>query len=411
MSKSILYYIFILSFYLSMIFAEIGYVRQTEMSFCMSECSQFYLESENGEFVSNISFGDLSPDLYLNRFVEISGNQIFCIECDAIEITEIILSDECQYPVDCFSDPCLSASDCDLNTPVECISNYCGGCYADFYDLSGNLVNCSLPELPQQCDDLSDVFFGICDMFLGYAVVDGICQGVSGCDWIVNQIDYSDIFFNSIQECEQNCYDEPYLCEDIQYDYDQLFFGEFNQCEFNNECESIWGDCGVGLGNCHYSVNPFYFNSSLVDDLVGLWLYNDCMEWVCDCTPLPNSICNDGLCELAYCYDDNPAGCFFSGCPEGYQCIENPSECIPSQCFCDEFYGEWFCTEDCGGGTCSLILQGDINNDGILNVSDIIIIVNMILGISLIDMMADINGDESIDIFDVVMIVNIILNR
>ena len=135
------------------------------------------------------------------------------------------------------------------------------------------------------------------------------------------------------------------------------------------------------------------------------------MQWICDCTSLPNSVCNNGTCELAYCYSDNPAGCFVSGCPEGYQCIQNENECIPSQCFCDDFYGEWFCTEDCGGGTCSLILQGDINNDGILNVSDVIIIVNIILGIFSSDMIADLNGDNSIDIIDVVMIVNIILNR
>ena len=71
------------------------------------------------------------------------------------------------------------------------------------------------------------------------------------------------------------------------------FYGESSQCQFNNECQAVWGDCSVGLGGCHYSINPLYFNPELVNNFVDLWLSNDCMECVCDCASLPNSVCNN----------------------------------------------------------------------------------------------------------------------
>ena len=77
--------------------------------------------------ISNISFGEIDPELYINRFVEIEGNEIFCVECSATEISQINISSECDYPFNCFVDPCEVAPDCELNTPVDCNANYCGG--------------------------------------------------------------------------------------------------------------------------------------------------------------------------------------------------------------------------------------------------------------------------------------------
>ena len=166
------------------------------------------------------------------------------------------------------------------------------------------------------------------------------------------------------------------------------------------------------MGGCHYAVNneayPFYQINALVND----WDIYDCAGGVCDCMGLPNTVCNNGSCELAYCYDENPVGCFSSGCPDGYECLDN-IDCTPSSCFCDDsaWYGNWYCTEDCGGGTCVEIFGGDVNNDGLLNVGDIVIIVNMILGNADTNYLADVNNDGAVDIVDVVMIVNEILNN
>ena len=55
-------------------------------------------------------------------------------------------------------------------------------------------------------------------------------------------------------------------------------------------------------------------------------------------------------------------------------------------------------------------LLGDLNDDNILNVLDVIILVNMDLGNTEIDLNGDMNGDNGINILDVVLLVNLILS-
>tara|TARA_Y100001968_G_scaffold332537_1_gene391056 strand:- start:1081 stop:2085 length:1005 start_codon:yes stop_codon:yes gene_type:complete len=53
--------------------------------------------------------------------------------------------------------------------------------------------------------------------------------------------------------------------------------------------------------------------------------------------------------------------------------------------------------------------DGDLNSDGIINILDVIIVVNLILNMEYNDL-ADLNYDNSIDVLDIVLIVNMILN-
>ena len=387
-----------------------GYFRVVEASFCMDECSNYMLEDENGEMISFlVDFNEIDVVPYVDRYVEIQTDEIYqCFMCSAQVINSVNLSNDCELPVFCFADPCEVAEPCEINTPVECVSSYCGGCWADFYDLDGNLVDC-YAETVEPCDDLEGIFCGVCDMYMGVAVVNGQCEGVSGCGWIVDGIDYSDALFDSTAECENSCINEPYLCEDIQYDYDQLHSGLYGQCEVGTDCISVWGHCDVGLGGCHYSVNSENYLEEEIDNLVDLWNDNDCMEWVCDCASLPPSICNNGTCELAYCYGPNPSGCFATGCLENYGCVdyEETGDCVPSWCSCDEFYGDWFCTEDCNGGSCYQL--GDVNYDDNLDIVDIVSIVNMIIGLSEPNILSDLNSDQLTNIIDVVLLIDFIL--
>ncbi len=336
-----------------------GYLRIVEASICMDfACSEYLLEDENGGsvFVSNANNLDLS--YYLDRFVEITSfDDMQCMMCSAIIIDSISISDNCNYPFNCIVDPCEVAEECALNTPVDCVSNYCGGCYADFYDLNDSLVDCYVSD---SCTDLYEVDFGLCDMFMGFAYVNGQCQGVSGCGWEVDGIDYSSDFFNTISECELTCEDDDILsCSEIEIQYNQLHSGDYTTCVSDSDCNAIWGDCGVGLGGCHYSVNNLY-NEESSDLLVEQWIDNNCESGVCDCFDLPNAICNQGTCDLTYCEEPNPAGCWSTGCNEGYDCVDFGNTnydgfCVPSTCFCDENYfgtSSWICTEDCNGGTC-----------------------------------------------------------
>ena len=61
-----------------------------------------------------------------------------------------------------------------------------------------------------------------------------------------------------------------------------------------------------------------------------------------------------------------------------------------------------------GGGGNELI--GDINNDDVVNVLDVVLLVNMILTPGTETDSADLNNDGDVNVLDVVLLVNIILN-
>ena len=54
---------------------------------------------------------------------------------------------------------------------------------------------------------------------------------------------------------------------------------------------------------------------------------------------------------------------------------------------------------------------GDINQDGILNVLDVILMINIILFDNNYDELADLNGDDIINILDIIVLVSMILDR
>ena len=184
------------------LFAITGYVRYTEASFCMDSCSIYYLEDEYGEFLSWITHLDDFEMLndYNDRFVDIEGDTVQCIECEAINVTSIAISDECQMPVYCFVDPCL-VSECSSYPDAECVANYCGNCWADYY-LYGELINC---DSSIDCIDLTGIDFGLCDMVLGIGCGNDSCVYVSGCDFVADSVDYTDAFFNSMDDCIETC--------------------------------------------------------------------------------------------------------------------------------------------------------------------------------------------------------------
>ena len=185
------------------LFPITGYVRLTDTSFCMDSCSIYFLENENGEFLSNVTLLDSIEVLndYINRFVDIEGDTVQCVECEAINITSIAISDDCQIPVNCFVNPC-SVSECTSYPDAECVANYCGGCWADYY-LDGNQINC---DLSMDCVDLTGIDFGLCTMALGIGWVNDNCETVSGCDWVADSVDYTAAFFNSMDDCIEACF-------------------------------------------------------------------------------------------------------------------------------------------------------------------------------------------------------------
>ena len=112
-------------------------------------------------------------------------------------------------PVQCFVDPCMGV---DCADGYDCIADYCGGCYGD----------CILSE--EDCVDFTDIDFGMCDMFLGYGWTENGCQGISGCGWDNNGIDYSNFFFNSFEECDSACSDIPEDSDDGDIEIEGMYF-------------------------------------------------------------------------------------------------------------------------------------------------------------------------------------------
>ena len=56
-------------------------------------------------------------------------------------------------------------------------------------------------------------------------------------------------------------------------------------------------------------------------------------------------------------------------------------------------------------------LQGDSNGDGVINVLDIVIMVNIVLGNEPYNPIADMNGDNIVNVLDIVILVGIILGE
>ena len=177
---------------------NIGYLRQTEASFCMDDCGMYHLESEDGEFLYNVANQNNIPNFeyFLDRFVEIEGDTIQCIECSAVNVNSIFLSNECEQPVSCFVEPC-TVSNCTSSDNAECFDNYCGGCHADYY-YEDELFVC---ESPGSMNDLSSVDFGECEMMLGFGWVNNHCSQVTGCGFIIDDVNYSDYLYSSLFDC------------------------------------------------------------------------------------------------------------------------------------------------------------------------------------------------------------------
>ena len=150
---------------------------------------------------------------------------------------------------------------------------------------------------------------------------------------------------------------------------------------------SYYDDCGV----CDmYSDND---NNSCVQDCLGEW--SGTAEY--DCTETCNGSAvtdvNGTCCELWFqdcagvCYGPTVEDC--SG--------ECGGSLVVDEC------------DVCGGDGTSCIMLGDINLDGVLNVLDVVLLVNMIVGSVEENSAGDINDDGLYNVLDVVQLVNIIV--
>ena len=202
-----------------------------------------------------------------------------------------------------------------------------------------------------------------------------------------------------------------------------------------NECSCAWAANDSSYPNCYdlfYDPQTKIIKYNLSEG--GEYIYrNFSNDYTChiyeeetgplECTEIDhelqcsqNSECN-WVEDIAwgYCGNLNPTW------NNGGQFCNDPSvstdQCYTYTCY-GGYYGEW---NTCCGGDPYIIdnnsyceevsyIPGDANGDGSLNVSDIVLIVDLILN-SEYDEYSDLNQDGILNVIDVVELVSIILNN
>jgi len=158
-------------------------------------------------------------------------------------------------------------------------------------------------------------------------------------------------------------------------------------------------NCDDPIGTC-LDCDPDLLCGDALTCVDGLLYPTTCGPDNCD---EPIDICSDDVCEDGEFDNSNPC---------------NPKECIDGQWVeividCAEWFGV-----PCEGGVyvappegvcCSTCVQfGDMNQDEVLNVIDIVQMVNVILS-SEYNAVADVNSDGFVNVVDIVVVVNLLL--
>ena len=208
-------------------------------------------------------------------------------------------------------------------------------------------------------------------------------------------------------------------------DYTQI------QCDNNVNCD--WVE-DIELENCNFawSESNCQAHDGCEWECEMVWdssLWEDVL--VCDC--YGQYQVDVGYCEeveMPECSEMSQSECSSNGSCDWVEDIEigncsditNGSECYQTnQCswYNAGNYGYWY--DNCYGGTYEIdnsyceessapeYQLGDVNQDSIINIQDVIIIVNLVLNNNY-NYLADMNDDHRIDILDIIELVNRILN-
>ena len=184
-----------------------------------------------------------------------------------------------------------------------------------------------------------------------------------------------------------------------------------------DECEEVWSDPYWGIQCCDSAWDQWGFDCEYMENEYG-W---DCTG--CNCPYDNNPDCGDGFCTGDENINICPSDCTANGCNTDNQV----DDCADGDCCPESWIGDGYadcedpnnfgCDLSCydyDGGDCPEPNTGDINEDEVIDIFDVIIIVDIIL--SNIEpteyelWASDLNGDGINDIFDIINIVGIILN-
>jgi len=162
------------------------------------------------------------------------------------------------------------------------------------------------------------------------------------------------------------------------------------------DCDEIYSDCYFGRdiepGDLHQFTNPLEYPGRQIDRYSGLHIYQEALEGAVYSIP-----------EAGYhiwTYPDWGGefdfGNVYASCGNGI--IDAGEECDDGNTVNYDS-----CSSNCE-------LEGDVVEDGQLNVSDIVLVVGMIVGQDPVDMAADVDGDGNVNVTDIVLLVCWITN-
>jgi len=134
---------------------------------------------------------------------------------------------------------------CDNNT-------YSNECYAFYAGVTSWTPGECGSIVIEPCTDLGDVDFGPCEMVLGVGVLNGTCQSISGCGPMVGNVDYSPALYDNMEACQACLAIEAEPCTDlngVDFGDCDLFMG---MGVINGTCQGISG-CGPVVDGIDYT--------------------------------------------------------------------------------------------------------------------------------------------------------------
>jgi hypothetical protein len=298
------------------------------------------------------------------------------------------------------------------------------------------------------CEWVANIDSGFCSDFDYNSV---LCNSINQCDWSSYQINcgtgtgYSDCVsqlgcsyswltytcsgLTTVTDCGGGYYEiDNGFCQELQ----NMECSEMNEPQCSNDDSCEWVE-SIDTENCHDIL-----------DCTGGCTWQDC-EAIEGCWwhfgtayydpsgcygehEVDNSYCQE--IEILECSEMNETECISSGsCDwiEDYEWSSCSNYGSAVECSwannnggnCDWSWNSTQWQDTCSGGSFQLDNSyceenpyelGDINQDNLINVMDIISVVNLILNDSY-EEIADLNQDQSINVIDILLIVDIILNN
>ena len=312
-------------------------------------------------------------------------------ECSEMEEIECDTNGNCDWIEDIDYGSCssLSGDECNANDNCnwECIQygwwyNWCYtyGCTGGNYQIDNSYCEESTDNEPTDCSDLEE---NICNHPLyGYGCewVNGECQEINdGCS---EQYEF---------ECNDgSCIPIERLCNNIidcedgsdEIDCENCSELEEVECASDNNCE--WVE-DIEIGQC----SQFDNSENSCTNYPGECYWDEDITY--DSCDYPNS----GSCN-------NAEGCYWD-CYYGYCDCYGQQQIIDTECIGQYEIDNSYCEE-------SEYQLGDLNQDFLINILDVIVIVDLVLSAEY-NTLADMNFNDIVNIQDVIILIDMILDN